>query len=352
MGLGRAPALRSLQSPHLGSQRSDLPGESNLAWKPLKEKRDIQRVGEGEPRDPPTLAVLRSELWQHPPKPGAWPTTPTQAQHLRAVLAARGPATRRDTVSQNLLPPQTRQHPCSVQGDAHATPKDALGGGQGFVPALFQPRLWVLEPGAGASRTVPVPGERQILTGSPGGPGSPGWPCQDRREDMRVWPTLPSPAAAVATAKIPPPASRPHAPALTSSISPVLQPRVPSTALGRPQPGQGPARCRRGRWGPRGDGPCPYLQSWPPHGPGLPFCSREALKEERAGGHCHCARHPLPPRVLLQRPAFLLGLLPWRGISEGGDFSLLLSHEHVPKQIGAGACDEAGWHSRPGAASR
>lgn len=127
MGLGRAPALRSLQPPHLGSQRSDLPGESNLAWKPLKEKGDIQRAGGGAPKPP----FGSAELWQHPPKPGAWPTAPTQAQHLRAVLAARGPATRRDTVSQNLLPPQTRQQPCSVWG--------ALGGVRALSPLRSSP---------------------------------------------------------------------------------------------------------------------------------------------------------------------------------------------------------------------
>lgn len=180
MGLGRTPALRSLQPPHLGSQRSDLPGESNLAWKPLKEKRDIQ---EGEPQNP-HLAVLRSELRQHPPKPGAWPTTPTQAQHLRAVLAARGPATRRDTVSPNLLPPP--------KPDSSPAPCGAHWGGvRALSPLCSSPvcGCWRQE----RAHHARCPGDTWILTGSPGGPGSPGWPCRDRREDVRVWPTLPSP---------------------------------------------------------------------------------------------------------------------------------------------------------------
>lgn len=292
---------------------------------------------DGEPQNP-HLAVLRSELRQHPPKPGAWPTAPTQAQHLRAVLAARGPATRRDTVSPNLLPPQTRQQPCSVRG--------ALGGGQGFVPALFQPRLWVLEAGAGASRAVP--GGHVDTHGEPRWPWESGLALQGQkgRFEGLAHPAKP-PAAAVTTAKSPP-----QHPVPVPWHCPVPSPRS-CTRASPPWHWDGPSLARTplaaggGKWGTWGDAPHPYLQSWPPHGSRLPFCSRETLQEERESRRSLPLR---PPRVLLQHPVFFLGLFPWWG-AEGGDFSLSLGHDHVPKQIGAGACGEAhGWHRGAGAA--
>ena len=105
---------------------------------------------------------------------------------------------------------------------------------------------------------------------------------------MRVWPHQALHRCRANCQNSPFPAPSLSAPSLPNTPSPSSRiPASPPRRWGWSQPGRALLAPRGGRWEPGAPAPVQpltHFKSWPADGPWLPFCSRQALQEERRRG--------------------------------------------------------------------